>query len=140
MDVARPARDTSVARQALPVPSLQSDRCRVPRQVLARRHFAAGAIALGLFVFGRLGATAAAASASSRIGGRARGAGAWRTLRRRLPAIEAGRRFPGVRGAPPTWFPRQGAERAAMTVAARIPADVGAAEVDLVFAGAAFAT
>ncbi len=110
----------------------------VPRQVLARRHFAAGAIALALFIFGRLGVTAAVTAA--RIGSWARGAGAWRTLRRWLTAIEAGRLFPGVRGAPPSWSPRQRAERAAMSVAARIPADVGAAEVDLVFAGAAFAT
>lgn len=110
----------------------------VPRQVLAGRHFAAGAIALALFVFGKLGATAAAAAA--RIGSCACGPGAWRTLRRWLSAIETGRLFPGVRGAPPTWSPRQRAERTAMTIAARMPAVIGATEVDRVFAGAAFAT
>lgn len=110
----------------------------VPRQVLARRHFAAGAIALALFVFGRLGATAATAAAQ--IGSWARGTGAWRLLRRWLTAVEAGRLFPGVRGAPPTWSPRQRAERVAMTIAARVPAAVGTSEGDRVFAGAAFAT
>jgi hypothetical protein len=110
----------------------------VPRQVLARRHFAAGAIAQALFVFGKLGATAATAAA--RIGSWARGAGAWRTVRRWLTAIEAGRLFPGVRGAPPTWSPRRRAERAVMTLAARMSSELGATEVDRVFAGAAFAT
>jgi hypothetical protein len=110
----------------------------VPRQILARRHFAAGAIALALFVFGKLGATAAAAAAQ--IGSWARGPGAWRTLRHWLSAIEARQLFVGVRRAPPSWSPRQRAERAAMTVAARMPAEAGASEGDRVFAGAAFAT
>lgn len=89
-------------------------------------------------MFGKVGATAVTAAA--RVGSWARGAGAWRTLRRWLTAIDAGRLFPGVRGAPPTWSPRQRAERAAMTAAARMPAAIGLPEVDRVFAGAAFAT
>ena len=110
----------------------------VPRQVLARRHFAAGAIALALFVFGKLGSTAS--ETASRVGSWARGPGAWRTLRRWLAAIDEGRLFACVRGSPDGWSPRQRAERAAMTVAALAPASVGTPEHARVFAGAAFAT
>lgn len=110
----------------------------VPRQVLARRHFAAGAIALGLFIFGKLGSIAA--ETAKRIGCWARGPGAWRTLRRWLAAVDAGQLFPCVRGSPAGWTPRQRAERAAMTVAALVPASVEMSEDARVFAGAAFAT
>jgi hypothetical protein len=110
----------------------------VPRQVLARRHFAAGAIALALFIFGKLGSTAA--DAARRIGSWAHGPGAWRTLRRWIAAIDAGTLFPCVRGSPEEWTPRQRAERAAMTVAALVPATTDPSEEALVFAGAALAT
>jgi hypothetical protein len=110
----------------------------VPRQVLPRRHFAAGAIALALFDFGKHGATAA--DAAKRIGSWARGPGGWRTLRRWLSAIDAGRLFPCVRGSPTAWSPRQRAERAAMTVAALVPASPDVPDDARVFAGAAFAT
>lgn len=110
----------------------------VPRQVLARRHFAAGAIALAVFAFGKLGSTAAAAA--SRIGSWARGPGGWRTLRRWLAAIDEGRLFACVRGSPDGWSPRQRAERAAMTVAALVPASVAIKDDARVFAGASFAT
>lgn len=110
----------------------------VPRQVLARRHFAAGAIALALFVFGKHGATAA--DSAKRVGSWARGPGAWRTLRRWIAAIDAGALFPCVRGSPHHWTPRQRAERAATTVAALVPATSAPSEEALVFAGAALAT
>jgi hypothetical protein len=110
----------------------------VPRQVLARRQFAAGAIALALLLFGKVGVTAA--DAAKRIGSWAPGAGAWRTLRRWLAAIEFGGLFPCVRGSPPGWPPRRRAERAAMAIVALSPAATGASEAERVFAGAAFAT
>ncbi|RPI04548.1 MAG: hypothetical protein EHM63_09935 [Actinobacteria bacterium] len=106
--------------------------------MLPRRHFAAGAIALALFVFGKL--RSRAVDAATRIGSWARGPGAWRALRRWLTAIDAGRLFPCVRGSPSGWSPRQRAERAAMTVAALMPASVDTSEERRVFAGAALAT
>jgi hypothetical protein len=110
----------------------------VPRQVLARRHFAAGAIALALFVFGKLGSTATVAT--TQIGSWACGPSAWRTLRRWISAIDAGRLFPCVRGSPSGWSLRQRAERAAMTLAALVPATFAADEDARVFAGAALAS
>jgi hypothetical protein len=110
----------------------------VPRQVLARRHFIAGAIALALFIFGKLGATAT--DAATRIGSWARGPGAWRGLRRWIAAIDAGRLFPAVRGSPLAWRPRRRAERAAMTLAAMTPAMFADDEAARVFAGAALAS
>jgi hypothetical protein len=108
----------------------------VPRQVLARRHFAAGAIALGLFLFGRLGASAT--HAARRIGSwAAAGPGAWRTLRRWISAIDEGRLFPSVRHAPRQWRPRRRAERAAMTLAALVPETFAPDESVRAFAGAA---
>ena len=108
----------------------------VPRGVVARRHFAAGAIGLALFIFGRL--AHGAAEAAARVGCWGRGASAWRTLRRWIGAIDDGRLFRGVRASPPGWRPRQRAERAAMTLASLVPAtasDLG----DKVFEGAALA-
>lgn len=108
----------------------------VPRGVVARRHFAAGAIGLALFIYGRLAQSAA--EAAVRVGCWGRGASAWRTLRRWVGAIDDGRLFRGVRASPPGWRPRQRAERAAMTLASLVPAtasDLG----DKVFAGAALA-
>lgn len=110
----------------------------VPRQVLARRHFSAGAIAVALFVFGKLGETAAATA--RRVGSWASGSGAWRTLRRWIGDVDAGRLFPCVRGSPQGWSPRQRAERAAMTVAAGVATTRTMPEIERVFAGAALAT
>lgn len=107
----------------------------VPRQLLARRHFAAGAIALALFVFGKLGKTAA--EAARRAGSWAQGPGTWRTLRHWIAAVDAGELFPCVRGSPQGWPPRRRAERAAMTVAALVPATFAHDEAARVFAGAA---
>jgi hypothetical protein len=109
----------------------------VPKEVLARRHFAAGAIALALFVFGKLGGSAIVAC--QRVGSWARGSGAWRSLRRWIAAIDTGRLFRAVRGSPGTWAPRRRAERAAMAIGACAPEVFGPTEEERVFAGAAFA-
>ena len=89
----------------------------VPRQVVARRHFSAGAIAFALFIFGKMGATAV--DAAKRVGIWARGPSAWRTLRRWIGAIDDGRLFRCVRPSPSGWPPRKRAERAAMVKNAR---------------------
>lgn len=109
----------------------------VPREVRARRHFAAGAIALALFVFGR--ATGSAAEAARRAGSWASGTGPWRLLRRWIAAVDGRALFPGVRASPPGWSPRQRAERIAMTLAAHAPASIEANEAARAFAGAALA-
>jgi hypothetical protein len=110
----------------------------VPRQVLARRHFGAGAIGFALFVYGKL--RAAAGHVAKRVGLWGRGPGAWRTVRRWLAAVEDGRLFRGVRASPGGWSPRRRAERAAMTLAARSLLPETAPEEARVFEGAAVAT
>jgi hypothetical protein len=109
----------------------------VPRQVLARRHFAAGAIGMALFIFGKLGASAA--DAAKRAGSWTTGPSAWRTLRRWIAAIDAGRLFSAVRHAPLGWPPRRRAERAAMTLCALVPETFAPDDAGRVFAGAALA-
>lgn len=110
----------------------------LPRQILARRHFSAGAIGLALFVYGKLRGTAA--HVAERVGLWGRGPGAWRTVRRWLAAIEDGRLFQGVRSSPGDWAPRRRAERAAMTLAARSLLPETAPEEARVFTGAPVAT
>lgn len=109
----------------------------VPREVRARRHFGAGAIALALVVFGKL--TASAAEAARTAGSWASGTGTWRLLRRWIAAVDDGALFPGVRASPQGWSPRQRAERIAMTLAAHAPATIGGDEAVRAFAGAALA-
>lgn len=109
----------------------------VPRQVLARRHFAAGAIAMALFLFGKRGASAA--DAAKRVGSWATGPSAWRTLRRWIGAIDVGELFRVVRRAPRRWPPRRRASRAAMTLVALVPETLSGDECVRVFAGAALA-
>jgi hypothetical protein len=65
------------------------------------------------------------------------GAGAWRTVRRWLTAIEDGRLFRGIRLSPRGWPPRRRAERAAMTLLARSVLPETTSEEMRVFAGAA---
>lgn len=110
----------------------------VPRGVVGRRHFSAIAIGLALFVYGKLRATAAATG--ERIGLWGRGAGAWKTIRRWIGAVDAGELFPYVRDSPSGWPPRRRAERAAMTIVARAPSTSGQSEEARVFAGAAMTT
>lgn len=110
-----------------------------PRQVLPRRHFAAGAIGLALLLFGKLGMTAT--KAAERIGSWAHEAGAWRTIRRWVTAIDARGLFRCVRASPPSWSPRRRAERAAMTLTALAPETfAGDDDAARVFAGAALAS
>jgi hypothetical protein len=109
----------------------------VPRKVVPRRHFSAGAIAIALFVFGNVRSPAAVAT--ERIGSWGRGAGAWRTLRRWIDAIDGGRLFQRVRAALPGWSPRRRAARAAVAVGALVPAMFAATELGRVFEGAALA-
>jgi len=110
----------------------------VPRGLVPRQHFGAGAIALALFLFGVLGQSAA--EAARRAGSWAAGASAWRTVRRWLAAIEQRRLFAVVRGAPPSWSPRRCAARAAMTLASLVPAPFAASDAARAFAGAALAS
>jgi hypothetical protein len=107
----------------------------VPRHVVPRRHFSAGAIAIALFVFGTL--RAPAAIAAERVGSWARGAGAWRTLRRWIDALDDGRLFPRIRAAIPGWSPRRRAARAAVAIGAIVPAMFATTELGRVFEGAA---
>jgi hypothetical protein len=109
----------------------------VPRKVVARRHFAAGALGLALFVYGKLGA--AASEVAVRVGLWGHGPSAWRTVRRWLTAVEDGRLFRGIRSSPPGWPPRQRAERAAMTLVARSVLPETSSEETRVFAGAGVA-
>ncbi len=94
-------------------------------------------MALALFVYGKLGASAA--EAAQRVGSWARGAGAFRTLRRSIGAIDTGRLFARIRASPPRGRPRQRAERAAMAIASLVPASFGPDDASRVYAGAALA-
>jgi hypothetical protein len=107
----------------------------VPREVVARRHFSAGAIGLALFVYGKL--RAAACDVAIRVGLWGHGPGAWRTVRRWLTAIEGGRLFRGIRSSPRGWPPRRRAARAAMTLVACSVLPETTSEEMRVFAGAA---
>jgi hypothetical protein len=107
----------------------------VPRGVLPRRHFSAGAIALALF---RLAGGARVVDIRGEVGGQGETA-TWPTLRRWLYAGRQSRLWASVRASPSDWGSRQVAERIAMTLVAHAPAtDVGPLDVR-VFAGAALA-
>ena len=104
---------------------------------MPRRHFGAGAIAVALFLFGKLRSPAAVTA--ERIGSWGQGAGAWRTLRRWIDAVDAGRLFLRVRAALPDWCPRRRAERAAVAIGALVPAMFAPTELGRVFEAAAHA-
>jgi len=110
----------------------------VPRDVIARRHFTAGAIGLALYVYSKQGAAGSAFSA--RVGLWGHGPGAWRTVRRWLCAVEDGRVFRGIRSSPSGWPPRRRAERAAMTLVACAVSPETVSEEARVFAGAVVST
>jgi len=101
-------------------------RCRavctvVPRGVVRRRHFGAGAIGWALFLYGHEHLTAHVVR--DRVGGiGSRSAGHWVTLRRWLRAVAHGALFV-VRPSPVAFTVRQAAERAAMTLASFAPPD-----------------
>lgn len=107
----------------------------VPRGVLARRHFSAGAIALALL---RLAGGVRVVDIRREVGGQGETA-AWPTMRRWLRAGRQSQLWTCVRASPPDWDPRQVAERIAMTLLAHGPAAHGAPVDVRVFAGAALA-
>lgn len=107
----------------------------VPRGVLPRRHFSAGAIALALF---RLAGGARVVDIRCEVGGQGETA-AWPTMRRWLRAGRQSRLWASVRESPPDWGRRRVAERIAMTLIAHAPTAHGASLDVRVFAGAALA-
>jgi hypothetical protein len=111
----------------------------VPREVLARRHYAVTAIGLALLLIALDGEAASrrrvCASRSSFEDPRR-----WPTARRWLAAIDGRRLLQCVRGSPPRATRRQRAERAAMTLASFAPPALREAALEVqVFAGAALA-
>ncbi len=108
----------------------------VPRGVIGRRHYSAGAVALAcwLWSFGQL----PLGEVRRRVApGRSDEPG-WATLGRWLRAVDGGRLFQCVRRWPAGFLPRQRAERVAATVMALGPGADGSAAARL-FAGAALA-
>lgn len=115
-------------------------RCRavctvVPRGVVRRRHFSAGAIGCALFLYGH--ERLSARTVRDRIGGfGSQDAGGWVTLRRWVAAVGQGRLF-SVRSSPVDFTGRQTAERAAMTLASFAPPAARATSLgEQVFMGA----
>jgi hypothetical protein len=110
----------------------------VPRGLIARRLFAAGAIALAFALFGierlPLPRVRAAVNPWRRIGATA--AAGWLAVRRWVRAVRQHRLFPGVRLGPADRTARHVAARTAHTLGARGPVAVHAASVAAVFAGA----
>jgi hypothetical protein len=95
----------------------------VPRGVLRRRLYSAGAIAFALALWGE--ADLAPAEVRRRVGPLAivgaTAAGGWASLRRWSRAVRAGRLFPIVRALPTVATLRQVAARTATTLAAYAP-------------------
>lgn len=109
-----------------------------PREMLTKRRYSAGAIALALALFGlanlSLREVRGLVSPWPVLGNNA--AQTWRTVPKWTEAVREGRLFE-VRRPPESWTPHQVAERAATTLAARAP--LSAEPADLVaaaFAGA----
>ena len=103
----------------------------VPRGVLRRRLYSAGAIALALALWGVADLSAAPVRARVsplRIVGATASAG-WASLRRWSRAVRAGRLFPVVRAPPADMTLREVAARAATTLAAFAPG-VGGLSID----------
>ena len=108
----------------------------VPRGVIARRHFGAGAIGLALL---RYGAGAAVVAIRVELGGSGEAA-CWPTLTRWVAAVRRGKMFAIVRPSPETFTARQVAQRAAMTLSACAPPTGGSVSPEAgVYAGAALA-
>lgn len=95
----------------------------LPRGLVPRRHFSAGAIALALACYGLAGQSQRAVrqriSPWAVVGDAARAG--WATLGRWTAAIGRGALFPFVRAMPAGFTSRQVAERAAATLAAWAP-------------------
>jgi hypothetical protein len=111
----------------------------VPRGVIRRRLYSAGAIALalGLWAVGGLAPAAVRAQLSPlRIIGPTAAAG-WASLRRWSRAVRAGQLFPVVRALPAEASLRQVAARATTTLAAFAPVAGGLSVESAAFLGAA---
>ena len=114
----------------------------VPRGMLWRRLFSAGAIALAMALFGIEELTAAAVreriSPWQEVG--ATSAKGWLSLRRWVRAVRRGALFPLVARLPDSWTVRQVAARAAAVVSGRAPMLLRQADpVAAAFAGAGLA-
>ena len=110
----------------------------VPRGVVRRRLYSAGAIALALALYGigRLAPAEVRRRVSPlRIVGATAAAG-WASLRRWSRAVRAGRLFPAVRALPPEATLRQAGARAATTLAAYAPGAGGLSVESVAFLGA----
>lgn len=109
----------------------------LPRGLCARRHYAASAIGLALWLFG--GARLTIGETRCRVCASRAGfeTDRWTTLSEWLTAIEQGRLLSRVRPSPPGFSRRDRAERAAMTLAA-LATTRGTVEAE-VFEGAALA-
>ena len=107
----------------------------VPRSVVGRRLYSAGAIALALAAWAVNGQTPTAVRgrvSPHRLVGPTAASG-WASLRRWARAVRAGRLFPVVRASPESATLRQVAARAAMTLVA---AAGGGADESAAFLGA----
>ena len=111
----------------------------VPRGVIYRRLYSAGAIALALALWGVTGL--APAEVRRRVSplafAGATAAAGWANLRRWSRAVRAGRLFPVVRALPAEATLRQVAARAATTLAAYAPGAGGRSLDSATFLGAA---
>ena len=109
-----------------------------PRTAVRKRLFTAAAMGLALALWAV--AQVPEAKVRERVSpwacvGSAAAVG-WTALKRWVQAIEEGRLFPALRGAPEGWSPRRVAERAATTLAALAPPSDAPLEA-LAFLGAA---
>lgn len=108
----------------------------VPRGVVARRHFGAGAIGLALL---RYGAGVVVIAIRAELGGLGETA-SWPALTRWVAAVRRGEMFATVRSSPEAFTPRQVAQRAAMTLCACAPpSSEGTSPEAGVYAGATLA-
>jgi DNA-directed RNA polymerase subunit RPC12/RpoP len=100
----------------------------LPRGLVPRRHYAAAAIGLALWLVGVCGARILEVRRRVCAWSIASNARDWPALRRWMRAIDAGRLFPAIRGSPATFSLRQRTERAAMTLVALAPPGDASAE------------
>jgi hypothetical protein len=108
----------------------------LPRDLVPRRHYAAAAIGLALWLIGVLGARLVEVRRRVCSWTVSFDATDWPALRRWVRAIDQGRLFAPIRASPEAFSLRQRAERAAMTLVALAPPDLGQGEA-AVIAGAA---
>lgn len=108
----------------------------VPREVVARKHFAMTAIGLAFALVGLLGLSQREAWAA--VSGWGAADGGWVTLRRWARSVVSGELLRCVRAVPPEWSLARLAERVATTLIAQRPAGaLSGVVLEDVFAGAA---